>query len=226
MNHRPNRARRLLSVAVGAAAVMALASTTAQAASYPPAPPSGDRGISVDALTPNCVSDVPSILYTVSPVGFESTGPVTVTVRDLDGNVVKTVDNAPLKGSFTYPGVTVGADGQATDWPGWVQVDGVWVEDPTEARLRDGLDITFAIGSTTVSKTVGYSPALEECMSPTGSAVASQGPTAPAQGSLPATGNSGMSLTLAAAGIALLLGMAVTLWSKTSARRHTHSASV
>lgn len=46
-------------------------------------------------------------------------------------------------------------------------------------------------------------------------------PSAPAQGDLPSTGSSGVSTTMVAGGLALLLGVTLTSWSVVSDRRRS-----
>ena len=50
--------------------------------------------------------------------------------------------------SFVYPGATVDAAGNPTDWPGRVFDGDEWVPDPTDAYLRDGLTVTVEVNPT------------------------------------------------------------------------------
>lgn len=196
-----------------------LTSTIAMSAGSAQAyPPRGDQSLEVVILDPTCELDAPYVAFELEPVGFESTGPALLTVRDLDGNVVDTFESAGLSGSFLYPGASVDGDGNATDWPGWVEVDGTWVEDPSDARLRDGLNVTFNVNPS-VTQFVAYPEADSGCAGPEG--VQSITRAAPTQASLPSTGNSGVSTTLLAAGLALLLGIALTTWNVVSNRRRS-----
>jgi hypothetical protein len=70
--------------------------------------------------------------------------------------------------SLLYPGATVDAAGNATDWPGWLlNSDGFWVLDPTDAVWREGLTIVAEINPTATT-TVEYPPATTACDSPAG----------------------------------------------------------
>ena len=64
-----------------------------------------------------------------------------MTFIDLNGVVVAThtatyVANGSV--TFVYPGATVDAAGNATDWPGWVFDGDEWVPDPTDNHLATG----------------------------------------------------------------------------------------
>lgn len=213
----PRKPSRRVLVAAIAAGV--LTSTVAVSAGSAQAyPPGGDQALEVVFLDPVCELDAPYVAFELSPVGFESTGPASLTIRDLDGNVVDSLEFAGLSGSFLYPGASVDDDGNATDWPGWVSVDGTWVEDPSDARLRDGLNVTFNVNPS-VTQFVAYPAADSGCAGPAG--VSAFGSTTPTQASLPSTGSSGVSTTLLAAGLALLLGLALTTWNVVSNRRRS-----
>ena len=43
-----------------------------------------------------------------------------------------------------YPGTSVNADGSIADVPGWIlNPDGLWVRDPSDTFLRDGITLTY-----------------------------------------------------------------------------------
>ena len=209
--------RRVLAAAI-AIGVLTGVGTAGSAQAYPPQPPTDERSLEVTSLGPDCEIDVPHVVFAVEPVGFESSGPTLVTVRDLDGNVLENLEFAGLSGSFVYPGASVGEDGRATDWPGWKLEDGTWVPDASDARLRDGLNVTFQVNPS-VTAFVSYPGADSGCAGPP--AVASSASGTPTQAALPSTGNSGMSPTLLAGAIALLLGIALTSWNAVSNRRRS-----
>ena len=77
--------------------------------------------------------------------------PATVTFVDLDGNVVGTETATYEAGAtvrFVYPGAPVDAAGNAVDWPGWMFDGNVWVHDPSDAHLRDGLTVVVEVNPT------------------------------------------------------------------------------
>ncbi len=126
--------------------------------------------------------------------------PATVTFIDVNGNVVAThtatyTANGSIR--FVYPGATVDAAGNPTDWPGWVFDGDEWVPDPTDAYLRSGLTVRVEVNPTATGQ-VSYPPATETCADPPDSS--STG------GALPATGSANSGIAWAA-GITLLLGV-------------------
>ncbi len=97
--------------------------------------------------------------------------PATVTFVDLDGNVVGTETATYQAGAtvrFVYPGATVDAAGNAVDWPGWMFDGDVWVHDPSDAHLRDGLTVVVEVNPTATGS-VSYpdaTAALRRCRRP------------------------------------------------------------
>jgi hypothetical protein len=89
----------------------------------------------------------------------------------LDGDFVEVHEVTYQAGgtvTLLYPGASVDAAGNATDWPGWMlNADGFWVLDPSDAEFRDGLTITAEINPTATT-TISYPPATAACDSPAG----------------------------------------------------------
>jgi LPXTG-motif cell wall-anchored protein len=151
------------------------------------------------------VKDAPYIEVTFGGPSQFNGRPATVTFRDLGGNVVDTATATFQAGAtvrFVYPGASVDAAGNATDWPGWAFVGDHWVVDPSDAFLRDGLQVTIEVNPTATA-TVSYPAATAACANPTGISSGGQTPTVP-DGALPQTGSSSAVL----AGIAALLVLA------------------
>ena len=117
------------------------------------------------ALASECVNNAPYITYDITPFGFTPSGGATLTFYDVDGNLVDSVHVADLTGRVLYPGAEVDAAGIATDWPGWKFENGVWVVDPTDAHLRDGLRVVVEVNPTSEG-TVSYPPATSACADP------------------------------------------------------------
>jgi hypothetical protein len=117
--------------------------------------------IELAAFAPVCQGDIPYIDYEIRVSGT-SASTATITFFDLDGNQVEVITDAPLTGRVIYPG----ASESPQDWPGWVlNSAGLWVPDPTDDRLRDGLTITVEVNPT-ASAQVSYPPATAACNSP------------------------------------------------------------
>ncbi len=70
-----------------------------------------------------------------------------------------------LKGRVVFPGAEVDAQGNAIDWPGWKFENGLWVTDPSDARLREGLKVVVEVNPT-AEGTVSYPPATAPCADP------------------------------------------------------------
>ncbi len=156
--------------------------------------------LSVTAITPICVRDAPYVQVTFGNQPELNGRPATVTFIDINGVVVAThtaTYQANSSVTFVYPGATVDAAGNPTDWPGWVFDGDEWVPDPTDEYLRQGLTVRVEVNPTATGQ-VSYPPATSTCADPPGGS--SSG------GGLPVTGNSpttGPTAAVAAAAVAL-----------------------
>jgi uncharacterized repeat protein (TIGR01451 family) len=123
------------------------------------------------AVNPVCVSDVPFISIEfqshpeldghVGTLSFFDINNVFIESRSLTFQSNTTVN-------VIYPGATMDAEGNATDWPGWIlNADGFWVTDPTDAIWRDGLNLVYTVNPTATAF-VAYPPSTSACASPTG----------------------------------------------------------
>ena len=112
-----------------------------------------------------------------------------------------------------YPGTSVNPDGSIADVPGWIlQPNGLWVLDPTDTFLRNGITLTYVLNPTATA-TVTYPPESATCANPENPPPglptrtppgATPGGTVPPGGTLPSTGsNTGL---LIAAALFLLSG--------------------
>ncbi len=126
--------------------------------------------------------------------------PATITFIDVNGVVVAThtaTYNANASVRFLYPGATVDAAGNATDWPGWRFDGDDWVQDPSDSYLRNGLTVRVEVNPTATGQ-VSYPPATSGCANPPGG---SGGGGTPA---LPVTGTTtGPAAAIAVAAVAL-----------------------
>jgi LPXTG-motif cell wall-anchored protein len=160
------------------------------------------RTIEFVALGPVCNEDTPYIVYDISG-NFDMAGETaTLTFYDVNGNVVDVMTGLPLSGQVVYPGASV----DPLDWPGWMLNDaGLWVPDPSDDVLRDGLRIVAEVNPT-VEGIVSYPDATAACNSPEGS------PPVPS-GTLPETGvSSALGATIGS--ILVLLGGAMLFMSR------------
>lgn len=214
---------RLVRGVAAAAAVVAVSFSTgaSDVSAYPPSTPPTTEGSTIDvsAFSPVCVNDVPYIQYSIVPVGFSSSGPATLTISDINGNVVSTLTVQSLSGQILYPGAAVDADGNGIDWPGWALVDGVYVPDSSDEVLREGLSIEVEVNPTATA-TVTYPPATSACAGPEGGGGGGSGGSddSSSSGVLPSTGSNATMITLLLG--AGLLGAGVVT-SMAMRRRHT-----
>ncbi len=123
----------------------------------------------VHAIEPLCISDAPFIDVTFGPETQYTGLTATITFIDVDGNTVGThqapyVPNGTVR--LVYPGATVDAAGNATDWPGWkLAPNGNWIPDSSDAHLREGLTVRVDVNPTAESQ-VSYPPETSGCASP------------------------------------------------------------
>ena len=160
--------------------------------------------LAVTAITPVCVHDAPYVAITFGDQPEFNGRPATITFIDLNGTVVAAhtatyAANATV--TFVYPGASVDAAGNPTDWPGWVFDGDEWVPDPTDDFLRDGLTVRVDVNPTATGQ-VSYPPATTSCADPT-----EGGSTTTTPGTLPTTGGSATGGIAWAGGLALLLGV-------------------
>uniref|UniRef100_UPI0004936129 Ig-like domain-containing protein n=1 Tax=Flavobacterium sp. KJJ TaxID=1270193 RepID=UPI0004936129 len=83
-----------------------------------------------------CSNNTPYVSYNVVADNFTPTGLLTINWIDSANNIVATQTNLPLSGNVLWPGATVDASNNPTDWPGWVLVNGQWTQG------NDGFELT------------------------------------------------------------------------------------
>jgi hypothetical protein len=127
---------------------------------------------SFNGATTVCRSEVPTIVIDFASPGFPSlagrTG--TLTMSDVNGNVVSTQPLVYQPGGHVellYPGTKVNPDGSIADVPGWIlQSNGLWVRDPSDEFLREGILLTYTVNPTATAF-VTYPPESSACANPT-----------------------------------------------------------
>jgi hypothetical protein len=90
-------------------------------------------------------------------------------MSDINGNVVSTqplVYQPNTTVELLYPGTTVNPDGSIADVPGWIlQPNGLWVRDPSDEFLREGILLTYTVNPTATAL-VTYPPESSACANP------------------------------------------------------------
>lgn len=115
-------------------------------------PPSTDAPtVRIAAVTPVCHKAAPYIEVTLGGDADFNGRAATISFVDVHGTTVAThaiTFNVGDTVRFIYPGATVDADGNPTDWPGWKYSNGQWVPDSTDAYLRQGLTVVLTVNPT------------------------------------------------------------------------------
>lgn len=90
-------------------------------------------------------------------------------MSDVDGNVVSTQPLVYAPGAhyeLLYPGTEVNPDGSIADVPGWELTNaGLWVRDPTDEFLRDGIHLSYTVNPTAEAD-ITYPPESSACANP------------------------------------------------------------
>jgi uncharacterized repeat protein (TIGR01451 family)/gliding motility-associated-like protein len=83
-----------------------------------------------------CSDNTPYVTYKVVAENFTPKTLVTINWIDSANNIVATQTNMPLSGNVLWPGAVVNSNNLPIDWPGWILVNGQWVEG------NDGFELT------------------------------------------------------------------------------------
>ncbi|TRX36157.1 gliding motility-associated C-terminal domain-containing protein [Flavobacterium sp. ZT3R18] len=112
-----------------------------------------------------CLNNTPYVSYTVTPDNFTPTNLLTVKWIDSANNVVATQTNLPLAGQLLWPGTVLDGNGKTIDWPGWLLVNGKWIQGSDGFELtRPAVTMEFSLNPT-LSQIVNYPPATALCNS-------------------------------------------------------------
>ncbi|WDF57682.1 Ig-like domain-containing protein [Flavobacterium sp. KACC 22758] len=110
-----------------------------------------------------CSDNAPYVQYNVKADNFTPKGLVTITWIDSANNVVETQTNMPLSGNVLWPGAVLDSNNKPIDWPGWIFVNGQWIEGNDGFQLtRPAVTMQFSLNPTE-SITVNYPAAVSGC---------------------------------------------------------------
>jgi hypothetical protein len=118
-----------------------------------------------------CVAEVPTIRITFLNTFPELAGRTgTLTMSALNGGAVVSTQPLVYRPGTTvdilYPGTRVNPDGTIADVPGWnLNSSGLWVRDPSDAFLRDGIALSYTVNPTATAL-VTYPPESANCSNP------------------------------------------------------------
>jgi hypothetical protein len=137
----------------------------------PPITGPAEPEVFVRAAGSICDNEVPKIRITFGNLAQFDGQVGTLTMRDINGNVISVQPLTYRAGTsvdLLYPGTAVNPDGSIDDVPGWILTDdGFWVEDPSDAFLRQGITLTYEVNPS-VTTTVTYPPESSGCANPKG----------------------------------------------------------
>ncbi|WP_345752374.1 cell wall protein [Microbacterium rhizophilus] len=145
-----------------------------------PAPDAGDVYVPEEPVEPSlnvtafaeCVTDAPWISYDVTlvdPDDRSTSHDVSLVFteggRRLEVPLGPLGDDNRLAGRILWPGATVDAAGAGSDWPGWVQQGGEWVDvgDDDLGWTRDGATASIEVNPE-AAIAVAYPPATPRCV--------------------------------------------------------------
>lgn len=110
-----------------------------------------------------CADNTPYVSYNVTADNFTPKGLLTINWIDSANNIVATQTNLPLSGNLLWPGAVVDSSNKPIDWPGWILVNGQWIEGNDGFELtRPAVTIQFTLNPTE-SVTVNYPAASSGC---------------------------------------------------------------
>jgi hypothetical protein len=137
----------------------------------PPITGPAEPEVFVRAAGSICDNEVPKIRITFGNLAQFDGQVGTLTMRDVNGNVISVQPLTYRAGTsvdLLYPGTAVNPDGSIDDVPGWILTDdGFWIEDPSDAYLRQGITLTYEVNPS-VTTTVTYPPESSGCANPDG----------------------------------------------------------
>ena len=153
-----------------------------------------------------CDGDAPFVGWAITLDSPLPASGVTVEFLDANGVVRQSVPNQGLTGKLLWPGAVVNAAGDPVDWPGWLFVNGQWVQgDDGFLWARPTLRVRFQINPTMGPVTMTYPDPSPTCESAPPVQVAGVQVT-PAPAPLPRTGSDSTPWLVLAGAMLLLSG--------------------
>ncbi|MCD0466964.1 Ig-like domain-containing protein, partial [Flavobacterium sp. ENC] len=83
-----------------------------------------------------CSDNTAYVTYKVTADNFTPKGLVTINWIDSANHIVATQSNMPLNGTVLWPGTVLDSNNKPIDWPGWILLNGKWIEG------NDGFELT------------------------------------------------------------------------------------
>lgn len=195
---------RSIPAALFLAAALVAVPSAAQAADYVPTPLSVEPSIAGSVATGECVADVPYISFDVLLTDPDNKATSHTAYLTLSGGghsekfLLGEIVGGKLSGSMLWPGASVGANGEPTGWPGWIQVGGTWVQTQDNYGWTRGVTSALITVNPETTVPLSYPPASASCVTPPGGV-----PTDP--GGATTTSSASSSMGLASTGVSPVL---------------------
>lgn len=185
------------------AAAMVIAPSAANAEVYTPPTPPASPTLAGSVAEGVCDGDVPWISYSLTltdPANQSTSHSAFLTMSDGSNSTqlaLGEIVNGKLSGRVLWPGASVGANGEPTGWPGWMQLNGMWVQTSGNFGWTRNISSVEITVNPEISVPLSYPPASPNCASaPPSSSVASASVETVSSDALPSTGVSSLVLPI------------------------------
>lgn len=210
--------RKIASITLIAAA-MIVTPMAANAEVYTPPTPRAGPTLAGSVAEGICDGDVPWISYSLSltdPAQQSTSHTAYLTMSDgtnstqlLLGEIV----DGKLSGRILWPGASVDSAGKPAGWPGWAQVNGMWVQTTGNFGWTRNLSSVQITVNPEITVPLSYPPASPNCTSaPPKASVAAVNVTPVSDGALASTGVNAMLLPIGFGALGVLaLGVGIVV---------------
>lgn len=110
-----------------------------------------------------CSNNVPYVSYKVTAENFTTSELLTINWIDRNNTVVATQSNMSLTGNLLWPGITIDADNNRTNWPGWTFINGQWIQVNNGSEVMNSAFTIQFVLNTAKSVTVNYPTGTSGC---------------------------------------------------------------
>lgn len=153
------------------AAAMVVAPVAANAEVYTPPTPRAGPTLAGSVAEGVCDGDVPWISYSLTltdPANQSTSHSAFLTMSDGSNSTqlaLGEIVDGKLSGRILWPGASVGANGEPTGWPGWMQVNGMWVQTSGNFGWTRNLSSVQITVNPEIVVPLSYPPASPNCAS-------------------------------------------------------------
>lgn len=201
------------------AAAMVLAPAAANAEVYTPPTPRAGPSLAGSVAEGVCDGDVPWISYSLTltdPANQSTSHSAFLTMSDGTNSTqlaLGEIVDGKLSGRILWPGASVGANGEPTGWPGWMQLNGMWVQTSGNFGWTRNLSSVQITVNPEIVVPLSYPPASPNCTSaPPKASVASTKVETVSNNPLAGTGVNALVLPIGIGALSILvLGVAIVV---------------